>query len=666
MRCELQSLWPTIAPCIEEEFNNGVLVKHVVKVICRAEYKTKEAALKTLQRIRDQLGVMVNVFDLQSPYDPRSLQHIDQKIDSLTNEIQGTAGVREYREEHSALSQPPDVQERGNRILKGESKEAVKQKVGLLDLSLEPLLKIFFDVGPTVSDAVACRHLKLIHDEMRRRQARALWEKEYPLGLISGLGVTFSDSSNPKTANLFLKSVANKVCTLLKKVLGFSDSPLLITVAREFVFAPHVLERFLADVFDPSIVPRLPLLEDEASGQNEEVLKQLYTLDIDTFLLSNLGFSFLDPLTPEAASEALSALTKTLTALYQAIPPVMCPDVPVHELVQDPKSLRNFLTTLYNFSLQQIFGELAGVPQEVPLDVARVFIDNWFQTADLSKIEMLVAREKNIVYVPKKLFYLSNLRVLDLSKNLICSIPDEIGRLTALAELDFSYNQVRFIPPKIGKLGSLTFLDISHNKIKEIPNEIGEVRELVTLSLGRNELKEVPYEIGRLEKLKALHLEGNCLTWLPETIGTLKSLQRLFLFCNSLTSLPPEIGDLNDLIELDLMYNHISTLPPEIGKLKRLEYLVLSKNELIGFPPAFGDLEALSILYLMDNKLSSIPKEMEKLRNLRDLFMYRSGVSVSSLPEGLKSSSELTIWADEGIWKCGAFRKLDQNGRPIV
>lgn len=115
-------------------------------------------------------------------------------------------------------------------------------------------------------------------------------------------------------------------------------------------------------------------------------------------------------------------------------------------------------------------------------------------------VYILVLKRDNLTELPRNLYKLKNLRVLNLCANKFTSLSPDIAKLTQLEELD-----------------------LSNNKLTALPDSITTLKNLKTLKLNRNELKELPANIGKLKNLTRLLIWDNPLKTLPESIGLLKN-----------------------------------------------------------------------------------------------------------------------------------------------
>ncbi|MBP7710052.1 MAG: leucine-rich repeat domain-containing protein [Rickettsiales bacterium] len=166
----------------------------------------------------------------------------------------------------------------------------------------------------------------------------------------------------------------------------------------------------------------------------------------------------------------------------------------------------------------------------------------------------------------------------------LSSLPKEIWNLTALKVLNLAGNELNTIPAEIGNLTALEVLDLFANELNTIPPQIGGLTALRELRLEANQLNTVPPQIENLTALTYLDLSGNQLNTIPAEIGGLIALEVLCLYDNQLNTIPPQIGGLTALRELNLAGNQLNTIPPQIGNLPALEVLYLFSNQLTTIP----------------------------------------------------------------------------------
>jgi hypothetical protein len=103
---------------------------------------------------------------------------------------------------------------------------------------------------------------------------------------------------------------------------------------------------------------------------------------------------------------------------------------------------------------------------------------------------------------------LTQLTILDISKNQLTKIPESIGQLVKLIELKLNNNKLKSLPNSITNLTKLNLLSVHHNQIRELPTDIGLLSNLSTLDVSHNRICSFPAQLGRLPGLRILRTEG--------------------------------------------------------------------------------------------------------------------------------------------------------------
>jgi internalin A len=266
-------------------------------------------------------------------------------------------------------------------------------------------------------------------------------------------------------------------------------------------------------------------------------------------------------------------------------------------------------------------------------------ISDLIEYARLKRSVLLDLAWKSLKIVPESLCYLTWLKDLRLSGNLLTELPESIRQLNKLTHLDLSRNQFTVAPKNVEHLIHLLELNLSNNKLVLLPESIGHLTHLRRLELFSNQLEALPEAIGDLINLFELNLSNNKLVLLPESIGHLTHLRRLEVYFNKLIRLPVATGQLSNLQVFYLSHNKLTELPDSIGKLSELERLDLSYNQLPKLPETIGQLSRLNELNLSNNNLTRLPETINHLTQLVRLDL--SNNNLIELPESLRNLKNL-------------------------
>ena len=236
---------------------------------------------------------------------------------------------------------------------------------------------------------------------------------------------------------------------------------------------------------------------------------------------------------------------------------------------------------------------------------------------NLKKLEELIVRDTEIMYLPESIGDLESLQTLFIPENWLTELPNSIGNLNSLEILNLNTNHLKFLPGSIGNLRSLRELRISNNyELQKLPDMIGNLKSLELLTLSNNSLSELPNTFGALDSLEHLELRENPLKFLPDAICELQSLKKLDLTYTNLEELPEKFGNIKSLEKLDLSVNDLRDLPQSFKNLNKLKKLNLRANKLEKVPDAIKELPSLRVLDLSENNI--IDKESrEVIRELR-------------------------------------------------
>ena len=205
-----------------------------------------------------------------------------------------------------------------------------------------------------------------------------------------------------------------------------------------------------------------------------------------------------------------------------------------------------------------------------------------------------VANNPRIKEVSDPLFYLANLKVLDLSNTSVTTLKPSVS------------TDSNATPPSIDNLRKLEVIDVTKTPLDELPKELLKIQSLTAIKADES--------ITSLDLSGAL--EGN---QPPSGFYSLTQLKSLDLSSNNLTYIDPNLFSLTNLEVLNCAHNMIFNVSTEIKKLVKLKELNLSGNLLRSLPRELIELPELKILNVEDNYLSSLPKASE-FRN-RDILL---------------------------------------------
>jgi Leucine-rich repeat (LRR) protein len=198
-----------------------------------------------------------------------------------------------------------------------------------------------------------------------------------------------------------------------------------------------------------------------------------------------------------------------------------------------------------------------------------------------------------------------SLRKLMLSGNIFTGqdLPDEIYSLTKLTHLSVARSGfLGTISEQVSQLSSLLYLDLSYNELGgSIPPSLGSLAKLTSLNLSENHLYgEIPSSLGGLSSLESLYLSGRTRAavgfsgTLP-AFSALRKLRHIDLGGNSLTgTVPPNLlaglDSFNEQVNVFIDSNMIhGVIPLSLNRFSRLS-IDLADNEIEGIPPGLCEM----------------------------------------------------------------------------
>jgi len=181
----------------------------------------------------------------------------------------------------------------------------------------------------------------------------------------------------------------------------------------------------------------------------------------------------------------------------------------------------------------------------------------------------------------ERIFTVTSLNFLEISKCGLQALPHGVSQLTSLSNLVLHGNSLRVVPDSIGHLSRLKFLDLSSNELESLPPSFGELQELQTLNVSSNRITEL-VDPRAMVNLHILDVSHNCLTELPNGIccSQLSLLSTILANNNELDSLPEDLFELPSLKLLDVTANKLTEIPPSLSESAKLKELKFGSNPL--------------------------------------------------------------------------------------
>ena len=206
--------------------------------------------------------------------------------------------------------------------------------------------------------------------------------------------------------------------------------------------------------------------------------------------------------------------------------------------------------------------------REIPFDLLKYNVpENFLTVINLSDnlIERGLENFSNIIYL------LTNVKIINFSRNNIRYFPIVLLYLPLLEELYLSGNLLSIFPAKnmihnntSNVTQSLLVLDLSDNLLEEFPVIIGFFKRLKILNLSFNKIGSLENLIHmRLENLERFLLDNNQIYKIPKNV-LFRSIPNVVTFTisnNYLTDIPTDLFLLSFLEHINFDGNYISKIP---------------------------------------------------------------------------------------------------------
>jgi len=253
------------------------------------------------------------------------------------------------------------------------------------------------------------------------------------------------------------------------------------------------------------------------------------------------------------------------------------------------------------------FNELVEYPQPCALsnhNISRLHIRN------NKVLDILYDRRNNSNHTNQELCLMSNIKVLDISNNILTELPENmLLYYPQLYSLNASYNKIKTINGNLGS-SNIISLDLSHNYLSNLsPSSFNHLDKLQTLNLSSNILFSLDSKwCLSFINLLNLDLDNNYFSNISQSyFNNCNSLKELHIsHMPSLTSVHDGVfKELQNLEKLVIKNNkNLQYLSTQILKPINLSYLDISENNIQILHKAFWhDINKLDIMLIGGNPL---------------------------------------------------------------
>src|ERR1043165_9421072 len=265
----------------------------------------------------------------------------------------------------------------------------------------------------------------------------------------------------------------------------------------------------------------------------------------------------------------------------------------------------------------------------------------------------LQLRGLSLTEIPKEIFTLDDIEVLDFSGNNLRTIPERLGDLPKLREVWLLGNPIRTLHRRskvridlpifrrchnlLDAQNTTLFIDQTISEkdvdwwlsqldalmgpytliIDDFERIVSEFQKMPTVQIQR-----ILNSLARFDFVKSLALRSLQLDGVPEGIRHIRYIKSLNLEGLGLTALPDWIGELN-LESFSAEYNKLSSMPISFGNLKTLRHLNLNWNLWTKIPEIVFELPALQTLSVLDSYIREIPPQIVRLSQLEHFYFDR-------------------------------------------
>ncbi|KAK7111739.1 protein flightless-1 homolog [Littorina saxatilis] len=299
----------------------------------------------------------------------------------------------------------------------------------------------------------------------------------------------------------------------------------------------------------------------------------------------------------------------------------------------------------------------------------------------LNKLEDLTLVRNQLQSLGNELANLPSLHMVNCRYNKLtdAGVPKKLFGLQDLSIVDLSHNNLREVPPELENAKSVLVLNLSHNEIEMIPNQLFiNLTEVVYVDFSNNNLEMLPPQMRRLTSLETLILDNNPLIHAQlRQLPVLTALQTLHMrnTQRTLTNFPTSLDTLINLQDVDLSDNALQRVPEALYKLSSLKRLNLSDNEITELSLMIDVWVKLETLNLSRNKLKALPTSIHKLTSLRKLYLNVNLLDFEGIPANIGKLHNLEIFSaaknnlemiPEGLCRCGKLKKLILNNNRLI